>query len=49
MAQRIEELEITIKTFLYDLDANDNKYGEVCKNSLLWMQVAAFRKLVSEV
>lgn len=44
----LESIKTTIKTFLHDLDdvPADDKPG-VLMSSFMWMQVEAFRKIVS--
>lgn len=46
--KRIAELEVTIGTFLHDLDAHEGKVfpSEIRMNHAMWMQVQAFRNLL---
>lgn len=46
-ADRLEEMQKTICTFLHDLDSCKAAYPDIVKLSTgMWLQVEAFRKLV---
>lgn len=49
LRNRTKALEVTISTFLHDLDAHEELVNpsEIRMNSAMWMQVQAFRNLLN--
>lgn len=46
---KFKGMKQTIETFLYDLDEVEKmRPGQVVMSSAMWMQVQAFRRIVSE-
>lgn len=51
LQERVRVLETTIATFLHDLDDHDcdETLPKVLMSNGMWLQVAAFRKLVNSI
>ncbi|HEY6021976.1 MAG TPA: hypothetical protein VIY48_19565 [Candidatus Paceibacterota bacterium] len=45
---RVRLLEVTISTFLHDLDSHNDQYGPIIMNGAMWLQVQAFRNLLEK-
>lgn len=49
LERELEVLKVTVRTFLHDLDAHEEVVNpsEIMMNNGMWLQVAAFRRLVA--
>ena len=47
--ERLRKIEITVSTFLHELDNHSDDHGPVTMSSLMWLSVNDLRRLVNPV